>query len=384
MGLSSPSKPVIFLVNQAPGSNQGSHSFQSLEFSSLPGWESDDHLAALHAFCDSAPALAKSTAPVAADLAALLGRTDVAAISDAQAARRFFEDNFTPHRIVTEENSGLLTGYYEPEILASREKTPGFEVPVLSRPSDLVNLMDEAQRGALAGQMTHARRTASGELEPYPTRKEIDEGALSGQGLELMYVADPVDLFFMQVQGSGLARLTDGTALRLIYDGKNGHDYTSIGKYLIEIGQFTAEDMTLQALIDWLKVDPERAKPVMWQNQSYVFFRILGPENETHTLGTYEIPLTPLRSLAVDTAYYCLGMPIFISVPGLSHIDEASPQGLNRLMVAHDVGSAIRGPERGDLFYGSGQQAGAKAGVTKHRVHFYALFPNETAFARSP
>ena len=371
-------------MNQAPRSNQGSHRFQAFEFSHLPGWESDDHLAAFRAFCDSAPALAKSSAPVAAELAALLRHTDISGISDAHAARSFFENNFTPHRIVSGENSGLLTGYYEPEILASREKIAGFEVPVLSRPPDLVNLMDEAQRGALSGQMTHARRLDSGDLEPYATRQQIDEGALRGRGLELMYVADAVDLFFMQVQGSGLARLTDGTALRLIYDGKNGHNYTSIGKYLIETGQFTPEDMTLQALIDWLKADPERARPVLWQNESYVFFRILGPESETRTLGTYEIPLTPLRSVAVDTACYCLGMPIFISVPGLAHIDECFSPDFNRLMVAHDVGSAIRGPERGDLFYGSGQKAGAKAGVTKHPVHFYALFPNETASARSP
>lgn len=368
-------------MNQAPRS----HRFEPKSFSSLAGWETDDHLAAFHAFCDSAPALAKSASPAAARLADLWQRTDRFAIGDAQSARSFFERNFTPHRIIAEENCGLLTGYYEPEIIASREKQPGFEVPVLSRPPDLVNLIDDTERGALAGQMTHARRTSDDSLEPFPTRQEIERGALSGQGLELMYVADPVDLFFMQVQGSGLARLTDGTALRLIYDGKNGHNYTSIGKYLIETGQFAAEDMTLQALIDWLKANRKRAQPVMWKNESYIFFRVLGPETETRTLGTYDIPLTPLRSLAIDTAYYCLGMPIFVSAPALNHADNGvgSGSGFNRLMVAHDVGSAIRGPERGDLFFGSGTEAGVKAGTTKHAVSFFALFPNEAAETRT-
>ncbi|MEQ8824101.1 MAG: murein transglycosylase A [Filomicrobium sp.] len=355
---------------------QAAHRFAQVTFPSLTGWEDDDHLAALKALHDSAPALEKSHDPFAKQLADLIGRSDFSSITNAAAARNFFEQNFTPHRIVTDEKSGLLTGYYEPEIKASYDPEPGFKVPVLARPDDLINLMEEADRGAKAGQMTHARQLPGGEIEPYPTRREIEEGALADRGLELMYVADPVDLFFMQVQGSGLARMTDGTAVRLIYAGKNGHNYTSIGRYLIDSGQFPSEDMTLQALIAWLKADPERARPVMWKNDSYIFFRVLGPEDQTRTLGTNDIPLTPLRSLAVDTAYYPLGLPIFISVPELKHAVENGETGFHRLMVAHDVGSAIRGPERGDLYYGSGIAAGEKAGPTKHACNFFALLPN--------
>jgi peptidoglycan lytic transglycosylase A len=346
---------------------------EALRFEDLPGWADDDHLAAYQAFAASAPALLKA------------GSTSMAGVCHAvldpgqhphnsQAARRFFEDSFTPNKIVHHEPVGLLTGYYEPELAGSRDKTSAFCVPVLSRPQELVNLVDEADRGALSGQMTHARRDADGQLTSFFTRREIDGGALEGRGLELLFLADPVDVFFMQVQGSGLVHLTDGSSVRLIYAGKNGHPYTSIGRYLIESGVFSESAMNLQALIDWLKSDLERACSILWRNESYVFFRVLGTEQETRPLGTNDIPLTPLRSLAVDTGYYELGQPIYVCAPGLDHI-VGGASGFRRLMVAHDVGSAIKGAERGDLFCGSGLSAGAKAGMTKHPVNFYALVP---------
>ena len=353
--------------------NQSLVEREVMRFDDLPGWADDDHLAAYQAFAASAPAILKSGPAGMVDVCrAVLDASQPP--SNRQAARRFFEDRFTPTRVKHGEPSGLLTGYYEPQLNGSRERTSAFSVPVLSRPQDLINLVEEAQRGALAEQMTHARRGADGQLMPFFTRREIDEGALEDRGLELLFLADPVELFFMQVQGSGLIQLTDGSSLRLIYDGKNGHPYTSVGRYLIESGVFCDSEMNLQALLEWLKADLERARDVLWRNESYVFFRVLGAENDTRPLGTNGIPLTPLRSLAVDTRFYALGQPVYILAPTLDHIREGTG-GIRRLMVAHDVGSAIKGAERGDLFCGSGPLAGAKAGITKHPVNFFGLVP---------
>ncbi len=370
------------------GEASKSVSFQPVGYSGLPGWAEDDHLAALKAFQASAPSVLKhhetaffGTGAHAARMNAFADACRVALEQSSQlntkkAARGFFESCFTPFMVVHREPAGLLTGYYEPELPGALEPGGQFAVPVLARPADLVNLVDEADRGALSDGLTHARRLGAKEFVPYYSRREIDEGALAGQGLEIAYLANPVDLFFLQVQGSGLIRLEDGRGIRVGYAGKNGFRYTSIGQHLIETGVFSAQDMTLQALKDWLMADPERAKSVLWLNESYVFFRVLGPANETSTLGTNEISLIPFRSLAVDTGYYDLGLPIYVVSPAADHVADG-PWGFRKLMVAHDVGSAINGPERGDLFCGSGSKAGNLAGITKHAVNFFALFPKE-------
>lgn len=369
-------------------------SFEPETFAELEGWAGDDHAAAFVAFCKSAPrvierATATSTnsrpQPSEALLKACrraceLSRVNQGSVSG-DVARQFFEENFTPYRLSYEGAPGILTGYYEPELSGARRRSDKFFVPVYARPDDLVNLIDEAERGARAGERTHARRTAEG-LKPYFTRAEIDQGALEAQGLELLYVEDPIDLFFMQVQGSGLIRFEDGSTVRLTYAGKNGFDYTSIGRFLIDNGLFPSEDMTLQALIDWLKADPIRARDVMWKNESYVFFKELGPVSESATLGVDDIALSPGRSIAVDTAFHEIGTPIFVRAPRLTHADDSST-GFNRLMIAQDVGSAIKGPERGDLFFGTGLQAGQRAGQTKHEGRFIVLLPNGPRAARS-
>lgn len=279
--------------------------------------------------------------------------------------------------------AGLLTGYYEPGLTGSRIRSGQFQVPVYGRPHDLVNLMDEAERGARAGQRTHGRQTDDG-LVPYFTRAEIDAGALAGRNLELGYVADPVDLFFMQVQGSGLMDFGGGDVVRLTYAGKNGYDYTSIGRHVIDMGEIASEDMTLQALIDWLKADPVRARDVMWKNESYVFFEELGKASETTARGIDAIALSAGRSLAVDIAFHEIGTPIFVESAGLTHaapVADPSGRGFNRLMIAQDVGSAIKGPERGDVYFGSGLQAGLLAGQTRHEATFIVLRPNRLAGA---
>jgi len=375
-------------------------SYVPTTFAAIAGWNDDDHAAAFAAFLLSAPRVlerdAGSTAasgtrrrpsPELVEVCrrALEGRTSG---NDRAAAREFFERHFTPYQIVYgagAQSAGLLTGYYEPQLTGSRTRNDQFRVPVYKRPHDLVNLMDEAERGARAGQQTHARQTDEG-LVPYFTRAEIDQGALGGRNLELGYVADPVDLFFMQVQGSGLIDFGGDDVVRLTYAGKNGYDYTSIGRHLIDTGEIASEDMTLQVLIDWLKADPVRARDVMWKNESYVFFEELGKASETSARGVDGIVLSAGRSLAVDTAFHEIGTPVFVSSAGLVHANPAgaSENGFNRLMIAQDVGSAIKGPERGDVYFGSGFEAGLLAGQTKHEARFIVLRSHRLDVAQHP
>lgn len=348
-------------------------------FDDLPGWGLDDHRAAFAAFGRSARRLcdraAAGTAPRTSDpLLAILRTALEIRNPSAEVARAFFERLFTPHEVVADEQAtGLLTGYYEPVLEGSRVQTDEFTVPLLRRPADLVNLVDESERAAMAHGLTHARKTATG-IEPYATRTEIEEGALASQALEIVWLRDPVEAFFLHIQGSGEIRCVDGTRMRLTYDGKNGHPYTSVGRVLIDAGLFPADEMSLDALKDWLRADPERGKTAMRSNASYIFFRELRPDEGDEPLGTMEIPLTPGRSLAVDTAYHEIGTPIYVVASELRLATGAG--GLERLMIAQDVGSAIRGPERGDYFYGSGDEAGRLAGITKHAVRFTVLRPN--------
>jgi len=243
-----------------------------------------------------------------------------------------------------------------------------------------VNVVAESERGAKGDGFTHLRKTAAGAV-PYATRAEIDKGALAGLNLELMYFRDAVDVFFMQIQGSARIKLPGGKTVRITYDGKNGHPYTSIGRYLIDKGHIDAGRMSLKALAKWLKADPARAEEVMWQNKSYVFFRELKGEEAEAAMGVLKIPLQTGRSLAVDTAFHAIGTPIYVAAPAITHAGSraATAPGFHRLMIAHDVGSAIKGPERGDIYFGSGDAAGRKAGITKHPGRFYVLLPRHDA-----
>jgi len=365
-------------------------SFKPVPFSDLPGWEADDHAAAFGAFLKSCARLiaaaragnkaGKVAIPpeliaICADAARLPGTVDRAA------AKAFFESRFEPHAVVHKGSSGLLTGYYEPLLDGARKADTRFKTPIYKRPPDLVNLVEEAQRGAKGAVLTHARRTDKGNV-PFATRAEIEGGALVGKGLELLYMTDAVDVFFMQVQGSGRIRLPDGSKIRVHYDGKNGHPYTSIGRYLIDKGLLAADKLSLAALQKWLRADPQRATHVMHQNASYVFFRELKGAEAENVLGVLEIPLTPGRSLAVDAGVHALGSPVYVSAPKLTHATQGKP--FQRLMIAQDVGSAIKGPERGDLYFGSGDAAGALAGVTKHPGRFHVLLPRTASAGASP
>jgi len=336
-----------------------------VSFAELDGWREDDHAAALGALLKSCRKMPNADALCAAALA--LGEG-----AGREAARLFFETHYTPHVIDGAKEGGFVTGYYEPELRGSRERGGPFVVPVYGRPGDLITLAPDTDRARFNDRITGMRQTPQGQV-PYFTREEIDAGALAGRGLELLYLDDPVELFFMQVQGSGRVRLADGSSLRLGFAGKNGHPYTSIGKLLVERGEGRPETMTMAGVKAWLHADRDRGRALMHENRSYVFFRELaGEEGRDGPLGAQGAALTPGRSLAVDAAYHALGTPVFVTVT-----DLATPEGqpFRRLMIAQDVGSAIRGPERGDIFWGSGEAAGAIAGSTRHAARFHVLVP---------
>jgi membrane-bound lytic murein transglycosylase A len=369
-------------ANEKPAEKAGRPAirYEPVAFKDLPGWETDEHDKAYRAFLQSCAKLITMVRSPPKDvrykpdprLVQLCTTAEMlAGKPSAYEARLFFERHFVPHRVVHGGPKGLLTGYYEPVLTGSRVADARFKTPVYKRPPDLVNLIDESQRGALDGKLTHARQTEKG-LVPYATRAEIEQGLLVGQGLELIYLEDPVELFFMQIQGSGRIKLTDGSMIRIGYDGKNGHPYTSIGRVLIEQGEIPVERMSLKALATWLKANIDKAREVMWANKSYIFFREYKGKEAASPQGVHEIPLTPGRSLAVDAGYHAIGLPIYVVAPDLKH---ASTSGFRRLMVSQDVGSAIKGPERGDIYFGSGDKAGKLAGTTKHPGNLIVLLP---------
>lgn len=335
-----------------------------VSFGEIEGWARDNHAPAFAALRKTCRKRSSSNAACKKVLALgdKVGR---------ERARRFFETNYIPHR-VDEERPGLVTGYYEPEVNGSRARNGKYQVPVYARPDDLVQVTPDELR-AFYNDGHSVRRKDGEQLVPYYTRAEIDSGALAGKGLELLYLDDAVELFFMQIQGSGRVRFKDGSWVRLGYAAKNGHSYTSIGKLLAARGEKPPGGLTMEGLKGWLREDPKRGRALMHENKSYVFFRVL-PEAEAGDgpVGAQGVALTPGRSLAVDAAYHKLGAPVFVAAPDLK-----TPKGkpFRRLMIAQDVGSAIRGKERGDIYFGSGDEAGAIAGVTKHQARFYVLLP---------
>ena len=338
--------------------------YEPVEFGDLPGWTADDHTRAMDAFLQSLDELRKV-------YPGLMCTGD-------ENARAYFETNFIPHRIAHDAADGFFTGYYEPILKGSRTRSGRFDVPILRRPADLETLIDDRLRASSGTALTHARRVVGG-LEAYAERAEIEQGCLDGQGLELLFLDDAVDAFFLHVQGSGVVELQDGECVRIGYAAKNGHPYTSIGQSLIADGIFTAETMNLQALVDWLKADRARARTVLWRNRSYIFFEERGAATDIGPLGVNGIALSEGRSLAVDAGIHAIGLPIFVVIDGLDGVGGGPD--FRRLMVAQDVGSAIRGPERGDIFMGSGAVAGQLAGTTKHRGQMFVLLPRMSAAA---
>ena len=347
---------------------------QPVSFADLPGWAEDRHAEAL-------PALRRSCAKPLRYPTEVEGGTErfggpgdwrsvceeAARIEDG-AARAFFERRFRPFRVVGPDgDSGLITGYYEPELSGARQPSDAYPVPLYTRPKDLVTVR-LSDFGGDFGDERLAGRVEGGRLKPYYDRAQIVDGALDGAGTEIVWVADPIAAFFLQIQGSGRIRLPGGEILRLGYAAANGRPYTAIGRVLVAEGALEREEVTLQSIRDWLRANPGEQRRVMDRNRSYVFFREVPGEGP---VGTQGVPLTPGRSLAVDHRLMPLGAPLWIDT--VDPLDPARP--LRRLAVAQDTGGAIRGAVRGDLFWGAGLDAEERAGRMKSPGRYYVLLP---------
>mgnify|MGYP002624348219 CR=1 FL=1 len=349
-------------------------------FEQLPAWGEDPMSAALPAFlrsCQKLAALPPDT-PLGANAFAgyvhdwiplcntawgLTPRDDID-------MRGFMSRWFKPYLVSGADGpEGLFTGYFEPELYGSLEPRTPFNVPLYRKPDDMVSVDLGPFRSDLAGQSI-VGRIENNRFVPYYSRAEIDQGALAGRGLELLWVDDPIDAFFLEIQGSGIVYLPDGKATRVGYAGKNGRAYVAIGKVLVEWGEMTLEQVSLASIRAWLEADPDRAQAVMQQNPSYVFFERNDGEGPIGAQGTV---LTGGRSIAVDPQFIPFGVPLYVDTFWPSGVDAGLP--MRRLMIAQDTGGAIRGPVRGDIYWGRGDIAEQYAGNMKAKGRYYILLP---------
>jgi membrane-bound lytic murein transglycosylase A len=336
-------------------------SLSAVGFGQFQGWADDRLLTAIAAFlksCAHFQRLPDSSPLDIHTMSADFGRVgdwrascEAAAnlsVGDAAAAHRFFEQFFTPLAVADyDEHEGLFTGYYEIELNGSRRRWGRYQTPIYRRPPEL-------------GSGFH------------PSRANIEDGALAGRGLELFWVDDPINAFFLQIQGSGIIRLRNGRLVRVGYDGQNGRPYVPVGRLLIERGAIERGALTMTSIRAWMKEHSAAGAALRREDASYVFFREVAGAGP---IGAEGVALTPERSIAVDRAFIPLGIPIWVEA------DErfAPAEPVRRLVVAQDTGGAIKGPVRGDLFWGSGSAAGLRAGATNARGRYYLLLPRVIA-----
>ena len=376
-----PSKPVTpQLAARKPAAPQPV-TLQAAAFADLPGWQADDHLAALKTFVKSCDKVIKGI-PGAPDDAASVALADacraaIAIKSPTKAsAKAFFESRFVPNRVIHKESCGLLTGYYEPVLEGSRTRAGPYQTPIYRRPPDLLNVVAETQRAVKSDSLTHVRKTDTGTQPYFYTRRDRAGGArqqgarasLPRRSRRRVLHAHP------GFRPHPSHRRDDDRASTTT--ARTATPIRRSGAISCEKGLLDANKVSMQKLCKWLRDDPERGKQVMWQNASFIFFRELKDvEADAGPMGALSVSLTAGRSLAVDPTYAPLGSPVYVSAPTLPPISGKKGDGFNRLMVAQDVGSAIKGPERGDIYFGSGEKAGKIAGVTKHPGNFFVLVP---------
>ncbi|MFM2045001.1 MAG: rane-bound lytic murein transglycosylase [Pseudomonadota bacterium] len=352
------------------------------DFADLPGWAGDAHADALPVFALSCDRLLRQPQDRALGPDGAMGRVadwvapcralaGVPAGNHA-AARAYFEEWFQPHLAGNNGAAeGLFTGYYEASLTGSRTRKGPYQTPLRRRPADLVMVDLGEFRDGMKGERI-AGRVTDGRLRPYEDRAAIEAGKLPEKGLEIVWVDDPVDAFFLQIQGSGRIRLDDGTEMRVGYDGQNGHPYVAIGRELVARGALTREEVSMQTIRAWLDANPGEARAVMHKNPSYVFFRVLeGPG----PIGAQGVPLTAGRSIAVDRSFVAYGTPLWLEAA--DPLDASAR--IRRLMVAQDTGGAIRGPVRGDFFWGYGAEAELRAGKMKSPGRYWLLIPRTAA-----
>ncbi len=329
---------------------------RELKYTELAGWENEDFVSAVDTFKSSCPILAKKSRPATKESDISINSVVWSSLCDeAQTvttnsqAKEFFERRFVPYRIANNQREqGLFTGYYEPVLYGSLHKNADYKYPIYASPSELKD------------------------SKPYYTRAEIERGALAKRGLELVWVDDPVMLFFMQIQGSGRVRLKGGRELRIGYADQNGHPYVSLGAIMGNEGYLSKDNVNFFTIRQWLYRNPKQAIELMQRNPSYVFFRIV---EKPEVVGSIGAPLTPKRSIAVDNNHIPYGLPLYMETDLPNNNGGSVP--FHRLMMAQDTGGAIRSPVRADIFFGAGSEAEYLAGYMKNQGVYSLLVPKE-------
>lgn len=311
--------------------------------------------------------------------AACTGALQVQAPSESS-ARQFFEAWFAPAQAFNRsEPVGLFTGYYEPEIAGSRKAAGRFTTPLYARPSDLVSVDLGSFRPALKGERI-AGRVDGGKLVPYDTRAAIEGGTIKDRAIPIAFVDDAAAAFFLHVQGSGRVRFGDGSVVRVAYDGQNGHPYTAVGRVLVDRGEIARENLSMQAIRAWLKANPKKAPALMNENASFVFFKEQALDDPSlGAEGAQGVRLTSEASLAVDLRFHALGAPMWVDGTAPADDEKAEDVSFRRLLVAQDTGGAIRGPVRGDVYWGSTARAESVAGRMAHKGKLYVFVPKAVA-----
>ncbi len=339
-------------------------------FADLPGWANDNHLAALHAFRRGCRALERR--PGWKDICDTAQRTG----DSRTEARALFETRFKVYRVANPDGSvdGLITGYYEPILRGSRTRKAQFTQPLYATPDDLYSVELTSAVPEAAGLRLRGRIEGR-KIVPYYTRSEIEQGRARLAGKELLWIDDPIELFFLHVQGSGRVRLDNGETVRVGFAEQNGHPYRSIGRYLVDQGEMKVEQASMQGIQAWARANRGRISELLGHNPSYVFFREVPASElplEMGARGALGAPLSPGRSIAVDPKFVMLGAPVFLTT---TH--PSTGKAIEQLMVAQDTGGAIRGAVRADFYWGFGPEAAQEAGRMRSQGRMWVLLPNE-------
>jgi membrane-bound lytic murein transglycosylase A len=350
-----------------PVTAQRVNPLEPVDFGAISGWKQGEQAAAWPALLASCQALRFREGWRSACAKAM----DLRAPSDEE-ARRFLEEHFVPWRLANPEGAldGLVTGYYEPLLRGSRTKSGPFVYPLYGPPDDLLTIDLSTTNPELRGMRLRGRIEGK-RVVPYYTRAEIARGAAPVAGKELLWVDDPIEAFFLQVQGSGRVQLQNGETLRVGYADQNGHPFQSIGRFLVDRGELKLGEASMQSIKTWAAANPQRVEDLLDQNPSFVFFRELPhTDSASGPIGAFGVPLLAGRSIAVDPRYVPLGAPVFLATTF-----PATSTPLTRLVLAQDSGGAIRNPVRADFFWGSGAEAGALAGRMRQQGRMWVLLP---------
>lgn len=340
-----------------------------LSLNNAPG---DSLSLAWPAWMQSCAALASKPMWQKACSAATQLNSQVANKPDSEAVLAYFKQNFSAYisTNIDGTDNGLITGYYEPLLKGSRTKSAKYSNPLYATPSDLVTV----ELDSLFPELKYKRvrgRLVGNRLVPYYNRAEIESEASPIKGREFIYIDDVIDVFYLQIQGSGLVQLDNGEQVHVGYDNQNGHTYNSIGRLLVERGELTIANASMNGIKGWVKNNPSKLRELLNNNPSYVFFREL-PAGLPGPLGALGVPILAERAVAIDPKFVPLGAPVFLSTT-----EPNSAKPLKRLMMAQDTGGAIKGGVRADFFWGAGFEAGAKAGAMKQVGKVWVLLPKE-------